>query len=422
MWMNFCQFLQSNRHILKSFFCTGHVGHLSSFTAPNNAHPPQEHFWQTETSLEPQFQLSGDTAGHFLLVGEKHWSVDSFLCGTLSAENEKEEDQLLTRCNCFTLLNKDVTRWFIPSLLRGPWVALRGCFTLQQSGPGDCLQLPKPHCLAGRARGYRPFCCPHAHVYQVVLGRCLTIHTLSTPSEPRSPVHLTARALRRRQHLTPGACSILTAGLCAVTPYLRCPLGSPPSPQPHWLSRWSHRAGVLWQIHLQRTGQGRRDTDSAGEANTVTVCQEMAWEHNPDSACPVAGTVRPRASKPLTRESPWGQLAPWHPENQCEWSGNFTPRMAASALCQDCLFPRFAHPRRKHHILPGETIAPISTGQPGGASVLELHMWRNSSHTPPTFQHLITAGVWFKSFAICHVFSFPKHKNQQQCRISTPRK
>lgn len=304
-------------------------------------------FDKTETSLEPQFQLSGDTAGHFLLVGEKHWSGDSFLYGTLSAENEKEEDQLLIRCNCFTLLNKDVTRWFTPSLLHGPWVALRGCFTLQQSGPGDRLQLPKPHCLAGRARGYRPFCCPHADVHQGVLGSRLTIHTLGTPSEPRSPVHLTAGALRGCQHLTPEPAASSRQGSALWPPYLRCPLGSPPSPQPHWLSRWSHRAGVLWQIHLQRTGQGRRDTDGAGEANTATICQEMAWEHNPDSACPVAGTVRPRASKPLTRESPGGQLAPWHPENRCEWSGNFTPRMAESALCQDCLFPRFAHPRRK---------------------------------------------------------------------------
>lgn len=191
-------------------------------------------FDKTETSLEPQFQLSGDTAGHFLLVGEKHRSGDSFLYGTLSAENEKEEDQLLIRCNCFTLLNKDVTRWFTPSLLHGPWVALRGCFTLQQSGPGDRLQLPKPHCLAGRARGYRPFCCPHADVHQGVLGSRLTIHALGTPSEPRSPVHLTAGALRGCQHLTPEPAassrqgSALWPRTCAVLsgrPPLRSPTG-----------------------------------------------------------------------------------------------------------------------------------------------------------------------------------------------------
>lgn len=234
-----------------------------------------------------------------------------------------------------------------------------------------CLQLPKPHCLAGRAGWYQPFCCPHAHIYQVVLRSCLMFHTLGTPSEPSSRVHLTACTLRR--------CNIWPPQPAASPRAPRnIPVPAPSSPIPHHAHTRPPAAPLAFTLISQgwhavtntsaedRAGQeGHRQRK---EANTVTICQEMAWEHNPDSACPVAGTVRPQVSTLLSRESP---------KNQCEWSGNFTLSMAVPALCQACLFPRFAHPRRKQHILPGETVAPVSTVQPGGASVLEIHVWRN---------------------------------------------
>lgn len=157
------------------------------------------------------------------------------LCLNLSAKNSKEEDQLLIRCHCFTPLN-NVTRWFILSLLHGPWVALRGCFTLRQNGPGDCLPLPKPHCLAGRGRWYQPFCCPHVPGgSQELPDVSHSWHTLRAPQ--LCPPYQSHPA--QVQHQTPAASP---AGLCAVSLYLRRPLPSPTVPtrghlQPHWLSR-----------------------------------------------------------------------------------------------------------------------------------------------------------------------------------------
>lgn len=137
-----------------------------------------------------------------------------------------------------------------------------------------------------------------------------------------------------------------------------------PLPAPHPAGTQGHTGLAHCDQHIC-TGQG----------TPGTICQEMAREHNPGS---VTGTGSPGEPKALRRDSHRGQLATWHPKIPSGQSGNFTLGRAVPALCQPCLFPRFAEPR-KNSILPGEGPAPVSTAQHSREEPLS---WK------PTFQEM----------------------------------
>lgn len=316
--MNFLQFLQSNRHILKLFLCTGHVSSSLQLYCPKKCSLIwTAHFYKLRPSLEPQ--LSGDRAGYCLLVRQKHWSVDWFLYGNL-----------LPTC---------------PQSWRFPLLAHPRSSEL-------CLP-----------------CC--AHPVQV---ECLS-------PQPGAP----------------------SAGLSAVPVRNRTvllPVPAPPTPQnPLQLWHWSHLAGTLWQT----TGLAHCDQHiCTGQGTPGTICQEMAREHHPASA---TGTWRAGEPKALPRDSHWGQLAARHPKSTVHkvgmspWAGQ----------CLHCVSPAYF---LDLHIW-GETQASsqekgqLLSAQPSpcpGNPHLEKR-----SQTPLMCQHLITAGVQFKSFPFCHVFCFQKH-------------
>lgn len=199
----------------------------------------------------------------------------------------------------------------------------------------------------------------------------LVLLTPGTPSEPWVvPTLLCTPCAGEGASPQPGAAS---AGLWALSLCLcwhhQNPLEATPALtliSPSWHTG-TNRAGTLWPTHLHRTG------------HRGTICQEMAWEHNPGS---VTGAGSPGEPKALTKERHWGQLATWHPENQGGQSGNFTLGRAVPALCQPWILPRFAQLRRKPASSQekGQLLsAQHSTAQPGGASVLETHIWRNAA-------------------------------------------
>lgn len=192
--------------------------------------------------------------------------------------------------------------------------------------------------------------------------------TLGTSSEPSACVHLTHPAYPHTP--CPGATSAVRSRALRSVLDLRRSLQSPTVPtqghlQHHWLCRWSHRAGMLWQLHLRRTGQSRRDGDSVDDNLPGDGMRAQSWLGLPGE-CPNR-----------SMESPWGQPAPWHPNKGWKQSGNFTLSMAVPAPRQPCLLPIFLRLRRKQCILSGETTGCLSTVQLGGAYILETHVWRN---------------------------------------------
>lgn len=286
-----------------------------------------------------------------------------------------------------------------------------GCFTLQRNVAEDHLQLPKLHCLTGRVRWHQPFSCLCAHRYQVAFWE---LPDVSHSAHPQSPALVsTLNTLHTRTHPAQVQHLASAAGLCGVSWTCAVLSSLPPCPHKATCSTTGFPAdptGLACCDNYSSGGQGRAE---GTETVWVTICQEMAREHNPNSTCLVSVQTAPR-------ESPWGQLAPWHPNKGWKQSGYFTLSRAAPAPCRPCLFPRFSHLRREQRVLPGETTGPVSTAQPGGASILETHFWRNEQ---PNYTDV---SAFNYSWSVVQTFPFlshvrlPKtHKNQQQCRIST---
>lgn len=200
-------------------------------------------------------------------------------------------------------------------------------------------------------------------------------------AHPQSPAIVSTLPHALCAGATSDPCSIPSRALRSV------PVPAPSSPIPYRAHTRPPAAPLAFTL-ISRGGHagtntsaedraGQKGHGQRGEANRVTICQEVAWERNPDSGCPVAGTVRPpsvhtalkgeplRTAGTLPSQNPVWTKWEFHLEHGsvCTVSGLPTSQIRAS--------------EEKQHLLPGETAAPVRPAQPGGASVLEILVWRN---------------------------------------------
>lgn len=218
----------------------------------------------------------------------------------------------------------------------------------------------------------------------------LVLLTPGTPSEPWIvPTLLSMPCAGEGASPQPGAASAGLWALSLCLPWHCWALRThwrPPQPR-----HWSHPAGTQGQTHVART------------EHRGTICQEMAREHNPGSVTGTPESPR-RWQRNATEDS-------WQPDilktrvdkvGISPWAGQ----------CLHCVSPEYCPglhswgekqhpPRRKasscQHSTAGRSLCP---GNP--------HL-KKCSQTPLMCQHLITAGVRFKSFPFCPVFCFQKH-------------
>lgn len=200
----------------------------------------------------------------------------------------------------------------------------------------------------------------------------------------------------------PGAHSAVPTLLCPVqveppSPRALCSVPAPGTLRTHW-SHWAgtvtNRAGTVTNTSVQdRAHQGQ----SARRWHESTILAESQAPGEPESPERSQGTATEASWQPDILKTSVDKvgISPW------------------AGQCLHCVspaeFPDLHIPRRK----PGECSqekAQLCQHSTAGRSLCpgNPHLQKRSQ-TPLMCQHLITAGVRFKSFPFCRVFCFQKH-------------